>query len=429
MTLKERLKKFDLLPVVENTTEDVLSPEILSLCKTLSKELSSKIAAIPVWFDYTQDEQRELILNFLKAKLSDYEGQRKLSEAEKDKISSYFINSVYGFGALDYLLAQKEVKSIFIKSSDNILINLNGDIVKSDVTIDKKHLQFLINRLKEYSNQDCSVINFRFNNLSVTIVLEPVCNPQLVLKKISDIKFNYEFLEKSQILNADIANFFKAAFSLGKHFLISASSGVGKTALLNAFINETEENVSKVVFENGNFIISDCEHYNIENLTLSERIKLINAVVASKPKNIFSDLNEILFNLELADRLPQNTGFAACITAESPADAINFFTLAQTANYKCSDKYAKVKFTKYFDYIIQLEKSENFFVIKNIFEVTTNGAGTPELSERLSFSAGEYKYDFPAAQVIVPPANADPVEEQKQEPPAKKHSFKARFSD
>ena len=90
MTLKERLKKFDLLPVITEKHETSISPEVRTICNELSKLLSAKIALIPVWFEYSRDEQKELVLNFLNAKLnSDYAGTH-LTDAEKDSIVAYF---------------------------------------------------------------------------------------------------------------------------------------------------------------------------------------------------------------------------------------------------------------------------------------------------------------------------------------------------
>ncbi len=424
MTFKERLKKFDLLPAIENTSDVVFTPEIFSLCKELSKELSLKIASIPVWFDYTTDEQKALIINFLNAKLNGDLSQKPLSDAEKDKIFAYFINSVYGFGPLDFLLSQQNVSSVFVKSHENILMNINGEILKSDITLDKKQLEFLISKLLEISGKSSSVVNFKFNNLAVTIIAEPVCAPQLILKKIPDIKYTFDILEKNKILNEDITKFLSSAIGEGRHFLISAPSGAGKTTLLNAFINYcTEVNSSSAVFEEGYFIETDLEHYNIENLSQSERVTLIKAVLATNPQYIFSDVNEIIFNIELADRLAHSTGFVACVQAESPEESLNMYAMAQAANFRCSEKRAKLKFAEFFDYIIQLEKAENDFVLKKIVEVTASEAGEPEFLERLSFAAGEYKYNFPETEQKVQMENAKPVETV----PAQKRSFKARF--
>ena len=64
VSLSERFRKFDLLQEREENV-DSTSPELVSLCTWLAKSLSKKISAIPIWFDYSRDEQRELILNFI----------------------------------------------------------------------------------------------------------------------------------------------------------------------------------------------------------------------------------------------------------------------------------------------------------------------------------------------------------------------------
>lgn len=423
MALKDRLKKFNLLPEIEE--EKGISPEQAALCSKLSGALSAKIASIPLWFDYSKDEQKELILNFLNAKLNEEFTQINLTEAEKDRIAAVFLNSVYGFGPLDFLISQQKVNTIFVKSNNEIFIDINGKIVKSDIIIDKTLLDTLINKLLKMSNKLSPVITFRFNNLFVTLIKEPVCRLQIIIKKISSVKFNFEYFVDKQIINSDIADFFKTVLAAGKKFLISAPRRSGKTIFLNTFINEIGDDKQVVLFEDGALINSSrlrLDRYDIGGLNQKEQEQLLNAVIAYKPDFIFSDNNDIEFNIETGDRLDENTGFAACISADSATDALAFFTSVLTKKFNCSEQFAKIKFSKYFDYIIQLEKYDEFFVIKSISEVPENTAEIPVLTEKLIFNAGVYKYDF--SDTVSPPQNTDLVNI-----PRRKLSFSARFAD
>lgn len=429
MALRDRLRKFDLLPEIEeDTAEKGIPPEIVAVCTELSKALSLKIAAIPVWFEYSQEEQQALILNFLNTRLNEEFSEIRLTSAEKERILGVIFASVYGFGPLDFLLAQREVNTIIVNSNDNILTEINGEVIKSDIIIDKTQLEVLIKRLRDLSGKSSAVVSFRFNDMLVTILSEPVCTQKLIIRKLDGKSFNFDYLEDKQILQADIAEFLKSALAAGKKFLISAPQGAGKTKFINAFLNEVKAENRLILFEECELINADknnLERFDISTLGEIDQRHLLKAVLAYGADYVFSDTNNIGFNIEVADMLTEKTGFVASVAAESPMDALNFYTAVQASRLKCTEKFAKIKFAKYFDYLIQLEKQGTDFVIKTIIEVSSNRAGNPVLTEKLTFEAGEYKYDFPAAEIIVPPKDADPIDEA----PRKKLTFRARFAD
>lgn len=425
MTLKERLKKFDLLPVITEKPETSISPEVRTICNELSKLLSAKIALIPVWFEYSRDEQKELVLNFLNAKLnSDYAGTH-LTDAEKDSIVAYFLSMNYGFGSLDFLIEQKEVSKIFVKAYDNIFVELNGEVVKADTILDERQFNSLIARLQELANKKSPICSFRFNNLFVTIVSEPVSSPQLILRKLSDVCYNFEILENKQILNQDIIGFFRSSLGFGKRFLVIAPGNSGKTVLLNAFVNEAQT-------QNGVLLFEECELINVENklidrfnvgdLTVQERNMLLNAVLAYKPSCVVSDVNDIGFGLELVEKLEQNASVVVSLEADSPNDAIKACIRKLMFMGGCDENSAKLKFAKAFDFIIQLEKTDDTFILKNIHEISAKNS-TVEFVERLSFASGNYKYDFPP---VVPPEQKSPSKNSLQ--PEKKNLFSSRFA-
>ncbi len=428
MALKDRLKKFDLLPEFEEDFADKISPELSTVCNELSKALSIKIASIPIWFEYSKDEQKGLILNFLNTRLNEEFSEIRLTSAEKDRISAVILNSIYGFGSLDFLIAQRGVNTIIVNSNENVLIELNGEIVKSDIVIDNNQLQMLIKRLAELAGKRSPVISFRFNDLMVTILAAPVCSQKLILRKLDGKSFNFGYFEEKQVLNADIAEFLQVSLMAGKKFLVSAPSGVGKTKFINAFLNEISEDKKVILFEECELINtskSNVERFDISTLDEIEIRHLLKAALCYKSDYIFSDTNNIGFNIEVADQIDESCGFVAAVAAESPMDALNFYTAVQASRLKCTEKFAKVKFSKYFDYVIQLEKRDDDFIIKTILEVSSNRVGTPVLTEKLSFNSGVYKYDFPVSEMIVPPSDADAIEDA----PRKRLSFRARFSD
>ena len=431
MAVSDRLKQLDMYPK-EEPENPVISPELLGLCAELNKSLSKKIAAIPIWFDYSKEEQQDLIMNFLNAKLNEQFSEIKLTPAEKERISSTFFQSVYGFGSLDFLISQNDVTKIFVNSPFDIYMEVKGRIEKADVVIDEKQFQSLINRLIEISGKTSSVITFRFNNLLVTILREPVCSTKLILKKVADTNFDFGFFERRDILNEDISEFLRTILNDKKRILISSPAQCGKTAFVNAFINEADTAVRMLLFEEGALINSGREgltRFDVECLSEKEQRDLITAALYYNPDFIFSDINNIGFNIEISDLSANNAGFISTVRANSAVEALSFYTSVLVSRLKCTEKLAKIQFAKDVDYIIQLQKHDEYFTIKSIVSVSSNKAGTPVLTELLTFKSGQYKYQFDVvAQTPDPVPKPEPENNNENIQVAKKLSFSSRFN-
>ena len=344
VSLSERFRKFDLLQEREENV-DSTSPELVSLCTWLAKSLSKKISAIPIWFDYSRDEQRELILNFINTRLNEEFSEIKLTTPERERISKAFLNSVYGFGTLDFLIAQSKVSTVFVNSAEDILYEINGEILKSDIIMNKKQYESLIKRLCEMSGKDSPVVKFRYDSVLVTILKEPVCQKKLILKKVENTIFDFSYFEVRQVLNSDIAKFLRSALLAKKKILISSPVQSGKTAFLNSFLNEVPDDKRILLFEEGALINTDkttVNRFDTEGLTEKEQQDLITAALYYKPDYVFSDINDVGFNIEISDLLSNTSGFVTSIRAESPVDALNLYTAVEAAKLKCTEKQGKL---------------------------------------------------------------------------------------
>lgn len=398
MTLKDRLKKFDLLPQIDDAQkEDIsLAPDKRALYNEIAKVLSEKIASIPVWFDYTEDEQKSLILSFLNAKFDEKFSNINLTEAEKEKISAMFLNSVYGFGSLDFLIAQKDISTIFVNSPENVCIEKGGQILKADVTIDIRQFETMLKKLSELSGCESSIVKFRFKNLLITIIREPISRPKLIFKKISDANFDLAFLEEKRIINTDISHFLLNALKNRKNILITGEPDCGKTIFLNSILNEFHgrgllfEDVNLINTENQDLLRFNIYDKSVENI-------LLDTVYSYNPDYLFFDSNMLDFSFIMNGDIP----FVASIRAYSPFDIIPFYINLMAKNFRCSKKTAKSILNKCFDYIIHVSKTDGMFVINYILELSLTESDTPVLEELLTFQSGEYKYDFP--HVVNPP--------------------------
>lgn len=85
MTLQDRFKKFE---QPQSTNSGIVPFEDFVI-----KSLFEKISTIPVWYDYSRDEQKQLIKNFLEKKINTEYKDINLTEQYKQKIIDDFLAS------------------------------------------------------------------------------------------------------------------------------------------------------------------------------------------------------------------------------------------------------------------------------------------------------------------------------------------------
>ena len=420
MTLKDRLKKFDLLPQVEEEKDDgkLVSPDIKLVCKEISKILSSKISSIPVWFDYSEEEQKELILNFLQSKYDEKFSDYKLTEAEKDKMSAMFLNSVFGFGPLDFLIAQKDVNLVIVEAFDRVFVEKQGQLLGADVVMDKRQYDDMLKKLLELSQQQASVVKFKLKHLHISIIRTSY-NTKLIIKKISGVNFNFKYLQDVGIVNSDITAFLSKALTSGKKILITGAPRSGKTVFLNSLLNEFDQSKLARLFEDNDSINTENNNvlrFNLANKDVREEfIEIANDI---RPDYIFFDSNKA----DLTELMAREIPFIASVRAYTPFDVVQFYINSLSNHLKCTRKTARSILNKCVDYIIHIEKVENLFVLSYILELSLTENDTPVLEELLTFQAGEYKYNLP--KVELPDVVQKPVGSETD----KKSTFSSRLN-
>ena len=184
MAIKDRFKNIPVPEIIEEEEqkheEDVVTPhDILQedsnrqFFDDLIRALSAKIYSIPVWFEYTKEEQLSLISGYVETKLKEL--NVKLSDEEKAGFVQFFIDSVYGFGELDVLLLRDDVSSVFINCNGIVEIEQDGKIELSDIILDGEHFNKIKDTMLKLSAESSGIVNVRFKNLLITLLLPPVC--------------------------------------------------------------------------------------------------------------------------------------------------------------------------------------------------------------------------------------------------------------
>ena len=380
------------------------------LIDSLKLKLSVKIASIPVWFDYSEEEKQGLIKSFFENWLK--ESDLKLSEDEKFRLTDSLYSSIYGFGVLDTLLSDVAVTELFISETSNVKIRKNSELTLSEVKI--ADTVDLVNRLKKSAGifLEKPVLKFVLRNLIITIVQPPVGETFIAIRKKTRKHTDFAYLLENHKIDESIYSFLITLINEKKNILISGAVEAGKTSYIEALYSAMK---NSVIIQNTNFI--EEKSYICGGLDEEELENLISALSAQTPDYIVFDMNSG-YSQDVA------CGVVSSVRADSPMLAVTKLASNSAAAQKITEKQAKADIAERFSYIMQIEKD---LFISSISEFSLNKAGSLVMTEILKRSEGEYTYTFAETNEKLQQSDSNPEQPVIQQEPVSPNSFKSRF--
>ena len=380
------------------------------LIDSLKLKLSVKIASIPVWFDYSEEEKQGLIKSFFENWLK--ESDLKLSEDEKFRLTDSLYSSIYGFGVLDTLLSDVAVTELFISETSNVKIRKNSELILSEVKI--ADTVDLVNRLKKSAGifSEKPVLKFVLRNLIITIVQPPVGETFIAIRKKTRKHTDFAYLLENHKIDESIYSFLITLINEKKNILISGAVEAGKTSYIEALYSAMK---NSVIIQNTNFI--EEKSYICGGLDEEELENLISALSAQTPDYIVFDMNSG-YSQDVA------CGVVSSVRADSPMLAVTKLASNSAAAQKITEKQAKADIAERFSYIMQIEKD---LFISSISEFSLNKAGSLVMTEILKRSEGEYTYTFAETNEKLQQSDSNPEQPVIQPEPVSPNSFKSRF--
>lgn len=380
------------------------------LIDSLKLKLSVKIASIPVWFDYSEEEKQGLIKSFFENWLK--ESDLKLSEDEKFRLTDSLYSSIYGFGVLDTLLSDVSVTELFISETSNVKIRKNSELILSEVKI--ADTVDLVNRLKKSAGifSEKPVLKFVLRNLIITIVQPPVGETFIAIRKKTRKHTDFAYLLENHKIDESIYSFLITLINEKKNILISGAVEAGKTSYIEALYSAMK---NSVIIQNTNFI--EEKSYICGGLDDEELENLISALSAQTPDYIVFDMNSG-YSQDVA------CGVVSSVRADSPMLAVTKLASNSAAAQKITEKQAKADIAERFSYIMQIEKD---LFISSISEFSLNKAGSLVMTEILKRSEGEYTYTFAETNEKLQQSDSNPEQPVIQPEPVSSNSFKSRF--
>lgn len=189
-------------------------------------------------------------------------------------------NSLRRLDVLQNLLEDDEITEIMINSYDNIFVEKQGRIRRTDLCFESVSryediVQQIVSSANRIVNQTTPIVDVRLKDGSrVNVILTPVAidGTTMTIRKFSDRGWNMSKLVEKGALSYQMAEFFRILVCSHYNIIVSGSTGSGKTTLLNLlseFIPDSERIVT----------IEDSAELNLRNIPNIVRLETKNANV------------------------------------------------------------------------------------------------------------------------------------------------------
>jgi len=176
-----------------------------------------------------------------------------LNKFEKEKLIEDIYRAVNGYGAIETLLEDTSITSIFVNSPEKIFVEKNGKIYKTKLII--SNLEKIINRIAE----DCKVELDKDNpaietvlpsGARVNIIMSPFnSSPILTIKKYRSEMADMNTLVNNEFLSEKMGKFLVKCVQAKKNIIICGLANSGRTTLVNALAQNLPENERIAVIE------------------------------------------------------------------------------------------------------------------------------------------------------------------------------------
>lgn len=348
MSLKDRLNSNAKKPIIQTEgpkldtfmTELPLSEEFSDLKEKLHALLIDKVNTTTSWSEYGDEEQKNLIRQFIEYQISTNFRTTPLNKIEKDRLIREIIQEAKGFGPLDPLLSDPSVSDILVNGAKSVYIEKNGKLYKTSIAFkDNYHLKNIIERIVSKVgrriDEKSPMVDARLPDGSrVNAIIPPLAvdGPSLSIRRFRADSGTMESLLKWGSISTEMAQVLSAAVAARLNVIISGGTGAGKTTLLNSLSARIPNGERIITIEDSAELHLQQEHIvrletrppNIEGEgQITARDLVINSLRMRPDRIIIGECR----GAETLDMLQaMNTGHDGSLTtlhANSPRDALS----------------------------------------------------------------------------------------------------------
>jgi pilus assembly protein CpaF len=181
-----------------------------------------------------------------------------LNTSEREMITEYILNEIFGLGPLEPLLADKTISDILVNGPRQVYIERRGRLERVDIRFrDDAHLMQIIDRIVSRIgrrvDESSPMVDARLQDGSrVNAIIPPLSidGPVLSIRRFGSEPLTIKDLVDLKALTPQLVQILEACVKSRLNILISGGTGAGKTTMLNSlsgFIPHNERLVTIAV--------------------------------------------------------------------------------------------------------------------------------------------------------------------------------------
>ena len=163
----------------------------------------------------------------------------------RERLAQDVLNEAVGLGPMEGLLADESVTEIMVNAFNDIYIERNGRLVKSDVNYSSHKavlstIERIVSPLGRRIDESSPMVDARLKDGSrVNAIIPPLAlkGPCITIRKFSKKKLQASDLVGFNAVSANMMKFLEICVVQKRNIVISGGTGSGKTTLLNVLSN------------------------------------------------------------------------------------------------------------------------------------------------------------------------------------------------
>ena len=260
--------------------------------KFIHKELMKQLDLRRLHLDeLTPDQVRDQLSGLLEKIIVGIRGKLP-STIDSTKLLKIVLDETVGLGALEELLADKDVTEIMVNCHDDIYVERAGRLEKSEVTFSSPDavmstIERIVSPLGRRIDESSPMVDARLQDGSrVNAVIPPLAlrGPCITIRKFPEHKLVDKDLLRFGTLNEAMVAFIRICVEQRMNIVVSGGTGSGKTTLLNILSNYiplderviTVEDAAELKLDQPHVIALEARPANMEGkgqVTIRELVK------------------------------------------------------------------------------------------------------------------------------------------------------------
>ncbi len=309
-----------------------------SVIKLIRERIQSRIGMMG---ELDDDQVRE----WIEDEVFRYAAEQQMSLDAKRRLIEHIFHAMRGYDALQPLLDDPTITEVMVNRYDEIFIERNGRIEKSDVKFTEAErlddcIQLIASQVNRVVNTSSPIVDARLRDGSrVNIVLPPISlnGPTLTIRKFPATTPDLPELARRGMLSEEAVNFLTKLVTAGYNIFISGGTGTGKTTLLNALsgcipsderVITIEDSAELRLLHLNNLVRLEARNANIEGKGAIPIRELIRSSLRMRPDRII--VGEIRGSEAIDMLQAMNTGHDGSISTGHSNSIRDMFSRLET---------------------------------------------------------------------------------------------------